>query len=237
MCGRITLTTPGSELADYLRTVDSLGWKPRYNIAPTQPVATVRVEDDGERHLREMRWGLIPHWADDPSIGNRMINARAETVADKPAFRDPFRRGRCLVVADGFYEWKRLNGSKQPYYLFRADGKPLTLAGLWDRWRPPDGDPVISCTVITTEPNELVRELHDRMPVILPEDDWKRWLDPSDHETAGLRNLLGPYPADRMEAHAVGKHVNNPSNDDPECIRPLPRVEIHRPPQQGRLDI
>lgn len=237
MCGRITLTTPGSELADYLRTVDSLSWEPRYNIAPTQPVATVRVEGDGHRHLREMRWGLIPHWADDPSIGNRMINARAETVADKPAFRDPFRCNRCLVVADGFYEWKRLNGAKQPYYVFRADRRPLTLAGLWDTWRPPDGEPVTSCTIVTTEPNELVEELHDRMPVVLPEDAWERWLDPACDDKEDLQELLTAYPAERMGAHAVTKHVNDPSHDDPECIRPLPEVKIRRPPEQRRLDL
>jgi len=236
VCGRITLTTPGDELADYLRTVESLDRAPRYNIAPTQAVAAVRVEDDARRHLREMRWGLIPHWADDPSIGNRMVNARAETVAEKPAFRDPFRRSRCLVVADGFYEWQRLDGAKQPWYLYRADGEPLALAGLWDRWRPPDGEPVTSCTIVTTRPNELVEELHDRMPVILPEEDWQSWLDPEQRDAAALQELLRAFPADGMEAHAVSKHVNSPANDDPECIRPLPRVKIHRPPEQGRLD-
>lgn len=237
MCGRITLTTSGSELADYLRTIDSLTWEPRYNIAPTQPVATVRVESDGECHLREMRWGLIPHWADDPSIGNRMIDARAESLADKPAFRDAFRRGRCVVVADGFYEWQRLNGAKQPWYLFRSDGRPLTLAGLWDRWQPPDGEPVTSCTIVTTGPNELVENLHDRMPVILPEDAWDRWLDRDNREGAGLDELLRAYPADRMKAHPVSEHVNDPAHDDPECIRPLPRVKIRRPGEQGRLDL
>lgn len=235
MCGRITLTTPGGELAGYLRALGSLSWPPRYNIAPTQDVATVR-QANGERRLEPMRWGLIPGWADGPSIGNRMINARAETVADRSAFREPFRSRRCLVLADGFYEWQQTNGGKQPHYLYRSDGRPLTLAGLWDTWRPPDDDAVTSCTIITTRPNDLVEPLHDRMPVILEESEWDRWLDPSPADPRELQALLDPFPPDRMSAHPVTTRVNSPANDDPDCIRPLERVRIVRPARQESLD-
>jgi putative SOS response-associated peptidase YedK len=169
-----------------------------------------------------MRWGLIPSWADDPAIGARMINARAETVAMKPAFRSAFRQRRCLVIADGFYEWRKLPRRKQPHYIRLRDRKPFAFAGLWERWtgsdRVGDAASVLSCTIITTAPNELIAPLHNRMPVILRSKDYGTWLDPDTTQCDVLEPLLCPYPPDEMEAYPVSTHVNNPSNDTPECI-------------------
>jgi putative SOS response-associated peptidase YedK len=190
---------------------------PRYNIAPTQSVPAVRLAG-GERRMELLRWGLIPFWAKDPEIGYRMINARAETVAEKPAYREAFRRRRCLMVADGFYEWKKLNGGKQPYYFRLRSGEPFAFAGLWERWEGPDG-PVESCALITTGPNAVVGEVHDRMPVILEPEDYGVWLEAEDPDL--LRSLLRPYSGDGLVAYPVGRRVNNPRNDEPSVIEPL----------------
>ncbi len=237
MCGRYTLHAPPEELArifrlplDEVHRVFDFG--PRYNIAPTDDIAAVRVRRGGEsREPAVLRWGLVPYWTRDPGIGARMINARGESVAGKPAFRDAFRERRCLVVADGFYEWQKLTGRKQPYYLRMRDGEPFAFAGLWDRWEGQGQgqgqgqrqEPIESCTIITTEPNELARALHDRMPVILRPEDYDRWLDPVATDLKSLEVLLRPFPSELMIAYPVSTLVNKPENDAPECIEPLDR--------------
>ncbi len=219
MCGRYTLATPVGALAEMFGVMGPLPEvAPSYNIAPTQEVAAV-LADDGARRLEMLRWGLIPSWADDPGIGSRMINARSETVPEKPSFRRAFKERRCLIPADGFYEWQKTNNGKQPFYVRMKDQNPFTFAGLWESWRD-DGSEVRSCTILTTEANELVGEIHPRMPVILAPEDYDLWLDPDVREADPLLPLLAPYPADSMEAYPVSSFVNSPSNDEPSCIRP-----------------
>jgi len=217
MCGRYTLRTPVETLAEEFGISDPLPEIPtRYNIAPTQEVAAV-LEEDEERKLEMLRWGLIPSWADDPAVGNRMINARSETAAEKPSFRTAFRKRRCLILADGFYEWQKTNGGKQPYYIRMKNGSPFAFAGLWESWDKYGGE-IRSCTILTTDANEMVREVHHRMPVILPPETYDLWLDPDMRETELLLDLLRPYPDDGMEAYPVSRFVNSPSNDDERCI-------------------
>jgi len=217
MCGRYTLRTPVETLAEEFGISDPLPEIPtRYNIAPTQEVAAV-LEEDEERKLEMLRWGLIPSWADDPAVGNRMINARSETAAEKPSFRTAFRKRRCLILADGFYEWQKTNGGKQPYYIRMEDGSPFAFAGLWESWDKYGGE-IRSCTILTTDANEMVREVHHRMPVILPPETYDLWLDPDMQETEPLLDLLRPYPDDGMEAYPVSRFVNSPSNDDERCV-------------------
>jgi putative SOS response-associated peptidase YedK len=196
---------------------------PRYNIAPSQPVAV--VANDGLNKLDFFTWGLIPSWAKDPSIGNRMINARAETLAEKPSFRNAFRRRRCLVLADGFFEWQKIQEPgnrlrKQPMYIRLADGRPFAFAGLWESWNNSDGSNILSCTIITTQPNELIASIHDRMPVILPEQRYAEWLQPGEANPANLARLLMPYQASQMTAFPVSTMVNSPANDLPDTIKP-----------------
>jgi putative SOS response-associated peptidase YedK len=191
---------------------------PRYNIAPTQPVAV--VTSSIERKVEIFQWGLIPSWSKDPSMGSRMINARAETVHEKPAFRAPFARKRCLILADGFYEWKQLEKNKQPYYIQLASGNPFAFAGLWDHWTSPEGDERLTCTIITCEPNELMSQLHNRMPVIFDKTTMWDWLDPEAPPIA-LKAMLAPYASDAMTAYPVSRAVNRPANDSPECIQPV----------------
>ena len=216
MCGRYTLKTPVDDLARQFE-VDEYpsSLTPSYNIAPTQQVATVLVED-GKRKLEMLHWGLIPSWAGDPAIGNRMINARAETVATKPSYRSAFKSRRCLILADGFFEWRKTSNGKQPFYIHMEDGSPFAFAGLWESWK--NGREIRSCTIITTDPNELVGEIHNRMPVILHSEDYEMWLDPDFDEKEPLTTLLKPYPASEMEAYPVSRKVNKPSNNQPECI-------------------
>jgi putative SOS response-associated peptidase YedK len=242
MCGRYLLRQNPELFAsefglEFSQTGRDLGgglFGPRYNIAPTQPVPVVRARSaaegrrltivrraDGtaERELAVVRWGLIPAWATDPAVGDRMINARAETVAEKPAFRSAFRSRRCVVPASGFYEWQRRSkGPKQPYLIRRRDGRPMGFAGLWETWTDREtGEVVTSCAVVTCAPNELMAELHDRMPVILDPADYEAWLDPSDPRGAGL---LRPCPAEWLEAVPVSTRVNDPRNDDESIIQP-----------------
>lgn len=193
---------------------------PRYNIAPTQEAAVVRRSGDA-RSLSLLRWGLVPFWAKDPGIGNRMINARSETVGEKPSFRTSFRRKRCLVAASGFYEWQRTEGRKQPWHFRMRGGGPFAMAGLWDSWDKGEGL-LETFTILTTEPNELVARAHQRMPVVLRPADHRLWLDPSVEDTERLGELLVPYPADEMEGFPVSTLVNSPANDSPSCIEPLP---------------
>lgn len=220
MCGRFSQAQIAELDREVFRLLEVPPFEPRYNVAPTQAVAVVRDAEGGERELAGLRWGLIPHWTNDPSLGNRLINARSETVERKPAFRDAFRTRRCLVPADGFYEWRRTPQGKQPYYLRRDDGGVLAFAGLWDRWHDPAHGPVDSVTILTTTPNDLVAPIHNRMPVILPEESYDRWLD-AGAPTRALKDLLAPYPARRMDAYAVSTYVNSPRNEGPECVAPL----------------
>jgi putative SOS response-associated peptidase YedK len=237
MCGRFTLRTPINVLAQQFLFDFQQEQPPRYNIAPTQDVATVRSarDDKQKRELALLRWGLVPSWADDLKIGSRMINARAETVAEKPAFRSAFKRRRCLVLADGFYEWKKLGRAKQPYLIGMEDGRPFAFAGLWETWSKADSPersgqspnlPVESCTIITTTANRLMSELHDRMPAILAPNDYERWLDPDNSDAGDLLALLESYPSEEMSAYPVGTVVNKATNDVPECV-----VEIEQ--EQG----
>ncbi len=225
MCGRYVLTTPGEVLAQLFELPAAPALAPRYNIAPTQPVPIVRAAESGERELALVHWGLIPHWAKEREIGNRMINARAETLAEKPAFRDSFRKRRCLIPASGFFEWKLEGKAKQPYLLRLRGGAPFAFAGLWSRWREPghgEEGVVDSCAIVTTSPNELAATVHDRMPAMLPAGDYAAWLDP----TTGVERLaalLAPFAAAAMEAFPVSTWVNSPAHDDAGCLRPLAR--------------
>jgi len=219
MCGRFTLTADISTLQESFPFVEMpQGMQPHFNIAPTQPVAV--VPNDGRNRLDFFVWGLIPSWAKDPNIGSRLINARAETLQEKPSFRTAFRRRRCLVLADGFYEWKQGERGKTPMYIRLASGKPFAFAGLWESWNAPDASNVLSCTIITTQPNELMATIHNRMPVILPEEAYSTWLESAEADPQRLSGLLKPYPAEQMQAYPVSPLVNSPKNDVPELIRP-----------------
>jgi putative SOS response-associated peptidase YedK len=218
MCGRYTLATTPEALADAFALTEVPDFPRRYNIAPTQPVAT--IVQDGKtprRKFRLMRWGLIPSWAKDPAIGNKLINARAETVQEKPSFRNAFKRRRCLIPADGFYEWQKIKGSsKQPYYFHLNDGKLFAFAGLWESWND-----IETCTILTTAANDLLQPVHDRMPVIVGPQLYDTWLSTNIQDPDPLLPILEPYSPEPMAAHPVGTWVNTPSNDDPRCIEEL----------------
>ena len=224
MCGRYMLTSPVEALRQLFMFEQRPNLMPRYNIAPTQDVPIVRLTRDGPtgdgtgRELITVRWGLVPFWADDLAIGNRLINARCETVHTLRAFREAYSRRRCLVPADGFFEWQKQGKLRQPFLIRRKDQAPFAFAGLWERWRQADAhDAVVrSCTIITCPANELVAPLHDRMPVILAPETYARWLDPS----ADARDLLKPCPSTWLESYPVNARVNSPKNDDPDCIQP-----------------
>ncbi|GIV83081.1 MAG: DUF159 family protein [Candidatus Roseilinea sp.] len=220
MCGRYTLTVdPERLMARFQLTRADFVARPRYNIAPTQTVAV--VYDASPRTLSAARWGLIPSWAKDPSIGARMINARAETLMEKPAFRSLLKRRRCLVLADSFYEWrKNPDGSKTPVRVMLASEEPFALAGLWDAWKTPAGEWLSTCTIVTTEPNALVAPLHDRMAAVLLPENEAAWLSHDCDDTAFLQSLLQPFPAERMKCYPVSSRVNSVKNDDPALIRP-----------------
>ena len=195
--------------------------QPRFNIAPTTEVPCVGSTKEGARKLRTLRWGLIPRWAKDAKQAFRMINARSETVAEKPAFRVPFRRRRVLVPADGFYEWVKRGALKQPYLIRRVDRQPVTFAGIWERWAPKGGDPIDSFSILTTEANQRLAEVHHRMPVILPEEHWERWLDRSEVDPDRLLPLLRARPDEELDFVAVSPRVNSVRNDDPELLEPV----------------
>lgn len=218
MCGRYTLKTPLNVLTERFDIEEApSSIIPSYNIAPTQHVATV-LSENGKRKLEMLHWGLIPSWADDPEIGNRMINARAETVAEKPSYRKAFKKSRCLILADGFYEWQKTDSGKQPFHIRMQDGAPFAFAGLWEIWDKGDG--LRSCTIITTDANDLVGEVHNRMPVILHPEDYAMWLDPDFDEREPLTTLLKPFPAEAMETYMVSRRVNKPSNNEPGVMEP-----------------
>ncbi|MGH0038457.1 MAG: SOS response-associated peptidase [Myxococcota bacterium] len=235
MCGRFTLSSSAEDVAREFALAEVPDLRPRYNVAPGQSVPVVRADESGRRELAFHRWGLVPSWAKDPSIGNRMINARSETVAEKPAFRAAFRRRRCLVPADGFYEWSGPRNARKAHWI-RVAGGLFAIAGLYECWTPPAppegeerddaradaaaGDPLWTCTLLTTEANAAIRPLHDRMPVILESRDHVAWLDPEEHDRDRLEALLVPAPPDRMEIVEVGSRVNDVRHDDPRCIEP-----------------
>ena len=225
MCGRYSLKTPADTLAKHFRLAKAPSLSSRFNIAPSQPIAIVRIHVPQEnRECVMVRWGLIPSWAKDPSIGNKMINARAETISEKPAFREALARSRCLVPADGYYEWQRqgrMGQRKQPFYIRIRDGRPFAFAGLWERWVEPDGKVIATCAILTTEPNKSLKEIHERMPVILGPKDYDQWLDPYIRQAALLQSLFRPYPQEEMTAYPVSLRVNDPNHDDAGCIEPL----------------
>jgi len=221
VCGRFTLTAPPTQIADLFDLDEAPDLRPRFNVAPGQDVATVQQEPDGRRVLVPRRWGLVPGWAKDPKVGSRMINARSETVAEKPAFRAAFRRHRCLVPADGFYEWAPGGrGPKQPHHLRRSDHGVFAIAGLYERWRKGDDPWLETCTLLTTDADATVAPIHDRMPVILPPSAWSRWLDPVVADPEALLALLAAEAGERLEAHPVGLRVNRPEHDDAGCLAP-----------------
>jgi len=222
MCGRYTLTT-SSHLIETLFSVESTQeLKPRYNIAPTQQIPLVRIAAGGVKELVELRWGLIPGWSRERKADHGIINARAETVRIKPSFRGPFRSRRCLVPADGYYEWQSTDGGKQPHYIRMKDGAPFALAGLWDLWVGKGGSTAIeSCTIITTVPNQMLSPIHARMPVIIGQENYGQWLDHETSDVESLQILLRPFLEDAMEAYPVSQVVNNPRNDTEECLVPL----------------
>ena len=219
MCGRFTLTVDPAELQENFGEYKMPArFAPRFNIAPTQPV--LAIPNDGQNKADFFVWGLIPSWAKDPSIGNRLINARGETLAEKPSFRGSYKYKRCLILADGFYEWKKQPGSKTkvPHFIHMKNRQPFAFAGLWDEWNSPDGSQIRSCTIVTTEPNEFMAPIHNRMPVILPSDAYAQWLDKTPQTRENLDPLIKPYPAEKMAAHPVSTLVNNPKNDRAECV-------------------
>ena len=227
MCGRFTQERPTSDLAEIFAAED-LADAPggRFNVAPTDEAAVV-VQRDERRAIKAYRWGLIPHWADSAKIGNRMFNARAETLTTSPAFRDAFRRRRCLVPVDSFFEWRREGTVRQPFRIMRSDARPLALAGLWSGWRDPETDEVRrTFTIVTTTPNDLMRPIHDRMPVVLAEEAWDRWLDPALPDPGELQGLLVPAPDEDLEAYPVSRAVNNVRNDGPGLIERLPDPDL-----------
>jgi putative SOS response-associated peptidase YedK len=223
MCGRFTLVAPGDAIADLFHIAVTPDIPTSYNIAPTDYIVAVRISPENkERELvTNFHWGLIPFWAKDSKIGSKMINARSETAAEKPSFRSAMRYRRCLVPADGFYEWQKIDGRKQPVRIQRKDGGVFAMAGLWERWKKPDGGEKESCTLLTTEPNDLLAQVHNRMPVILSPDDFDLWLDASVQNADAVQHLLRPYPGEDMRYYPVSTYVNNPRNDDPLCIEPL----------------
>jgi putative SOS response-associated peptidase YedK len=191
---------------------------PRYNVAPTQSVLAIRETDQGKRELVPLRWGLVPFWSKGPDSRYSMINARAETVSSKPAYRDAFKHRRCLIPAEGFYEWTAGKDGKTPFLIQRADARPFAMAGLWERWRQADGELLESCTIIVTDANSLVRDIHDRMPVILKEEDFATWLDPNNGDAEELLSMLKPADPAALAMHEVSRQVNSPRNDGPELL-------------------
>ncbi|XSG86567.1 MAG: SOS response-associated peptidase [Methylohalobius sp. ZOD2] len=220
MCGRFALYSDPQTLARRFQAQPPADLAPHWNIAPSQSILIVR-EEENQRHFALTRWGLIPHWAKEIKTGYSTINARAETVAEKPAFRSAFRHRRCLIPADGFYEWQAKPGvkTKQPWFVALKDREPIAFAGLWERWHSPEDEPLESCTIIVTDANELMRPIHDRMPVILAPEQWDTWLGLENQDSRVLQNLLKPYPAEEMTAWPVSTLVNNPRNDSGECLK------------------
>lgn len=227
MCGRYTLTSIDGLIEEFALIQDSVRFAPRYNIAPGEAVPIVDNRPAAQRVLTPMRWGLVPHWAQDPAIGNRLVNARSETLAEKPAFREAYQRRRGLVIADGFYEWRRQGRDKVPHYMRRRSRRFLALAAVWERWRAGSGEVLFSFAVVTTEANPLMAPIHHRMPVVVEPTDYERWLAPERLPATALRDILAPTDTDDLELFEVSPLVNSVRNDSPDCIQPGPL--------QGRL--
>jgi len=222
MCGRFTLRLSSAELQAFFNLFRADDVSARFNIAPTQLVMTISLDGKGQRLGLMRQWGLIPSWAKDPSIGSKMINARSESVAEKPAFRSAFRSRRCLVPASGFYEWQATGAKvKQPWLILPADGPLLVFAGLWESWKDPTGTRLETCTILTTAPNGMMAEIHDRLPVILDSEAFPVWLDPAIDDAEALQSLLVPCPDEWLEKVPVSTRVSNVRNDDPDCIKPI----------------
>lgn len=216
MCGRFVRFISLEQFIKYFG-LKPLGELPeRYNIAPSEQVPAIRISPDGSRQLCLLRWGLIPSWAKEPPRG--LINARSETVSEKPSFRHAFKHNRCIIPTSGFYEWQKNGDRKTPYYIHMANNDPMAFAGIWDAWRSPQGEVIESCAILTTSANDLVAKLHDRMPVILQPETFDLWLDPEVQDTEKLAPLLSPYPAERITSYRVSAMVNSPANDSSECI-------------------
>jgi len=225
MCGRYRLSRRKQVVEEYFESAsEEEDWSPRYNIAPTQPVATVRQSGSG-RILSMMRWGLVPSWATDIKIGNQLINGRSESVLEKPAFREAFRSRRCLIPADGFYEWKKAGKQRHPFHFGMKDNSLFAFAGVWDRWKSPGGAMLQSCSILTTATNELLNGVHDRMPVILPRRHYEAWLTAPAAEPERLAELLVPFDAGLMSRYPVGSLVNKPENETHECALEVPNAE------------
>lgn len=221
MCGRFSLTINPADLADeFPGAAFPNEFVPRYNIAPAQPI--LAISNQNSKAADFFLWGLVPSWAKERAIGNRLINARGETLAEKPAFRGVYKYKRCLIPGDGFYEWQPQTGtkSKVPHFVRLKTRRPFAFAGLWDEWQGPDGSSLQSCAIVTTAPNKLMATIHNRMPVILPKADYAEWLDPAPRAPESLNHLLRPFPDGLMEAFAVSTLVNSPANDSADCIRP-----------------
>jgi putative SOS response-associated peptidase YedK len=223
MCGRFTQKSPSKKIIEKFRVKDVPPLLERYNVAPMQKVLGIRESSEG-REATFFKWGLVPAWAKDPSIGNKLINARSETVTEKPSFREAFTRRRILVPTEGFYEWQRQGTKKKkPFYFHMKDGEPFAIAGLWERWEG-EAEPLETCTLLTTEANSLLAPYHDRMPVIIKPEDYELWLDAEMRRADLLMPLLRPYPHKEMDAYAVSQIVNSPSNDEPRCVEPFDGV-------------
>jgi putative SOS response-associated peptidase YedK len=221
MCGRYTQRADAKKLAEAFGVAEVPAVEPRYNIAPTQQILGVYESADG-RQMRFYKWGLVPSWAKDASMGSRLINARSETVAEKPAFRDAFKKRRCIIPADGFYEWQKTEGRKQPFFFCLRDESPFGFAGLWERWEGDGGQVINSCTILTTEANEVLRPVHERMPVILHRDDYELWLDADVRKLDLVREVLRPYPAEEMKSYPVSPSINSPRSQGAELIERAP---------------
>ena len=225
MCGRYRLSRRTQFIQEYFDTTDEVDWEPRYNIAPSQSVGIIRQDRaKPERHFSLARWGLIPYWAKNPGIGYNLISARSETVGSKPAFREAFESRRCLIPADGFYEWKRAEKAKQPFHFGLQNDSLFAFAGLWARWKDASGQVVESCSILTTTPNALLADVHDRMPVILSPKHYDLWLDPGFRRVDALKEMLNPFDATLMRRYPVSTRVNFVKNDDPECATALQAV-------------
>ena len=233
MCGRFRLTRSQKYLKERFAAYGEIEALPRYNIAPSQPILTIRQDaSKSVRTLSAMRWGLVPSWAKDTSMGYKTINARAETVATTASFREPFKSQRCLIPADGFYEWQRNGKVKQPYCFEINNGEVFAFAGLWDKWRNPQGEIIESCTILTTSPNSLLSDIHDRMPVILSSESYDLWLDPGFRKTAAASEMLRPFDPSEMRRYPVSTRINNVLNDDAGCAEP---IQVDVSPTQASL--
>jgi putative SOS response-associated peptidase YedK len=219
MCGRFAQRSDPKRLAKEFKVAEVPNVEARYNLAPTQDILAVRESPDG-REMTFLKWELIPSWSKDTSIGSRLINARSETAEEKPSFRQAFKQRRCIIPADGFYEWQRTNGKKQPFFFRMRDESPFGFAGLWERWQGMGGEAINSCTILTTEANEILRPVHDRMPVILHSDDNELWLDEDVRKRDLLKELLRPYTAEKMVSYPVSRLINSPLNQGAELVIP-----------------